>query len=1124
MILLGTTALADQTCAMLARWSAEGLVEPFVRWLDDGSACGQAELVAGGERRAVSLAEALAGVEVARLQVIGLAIGTADGLDEANADALEKLMGLLYSRSGIPLLPAETYRLPAMVLVPAGVGAPLPAALFSGSFHPIVLVSPEDRAAPRTVNALTVGSEVMARHAAHAVAALCDMYRGVPPQALPTLADIAGQTPPGRLRVVRSFTRTIDAGFLADQVAARALRPQPKWPNPDRSRFADRELAPELTAALLDELMKAHAGVLGLTVYQPVTIPPPVPMSIWAAINAIWNYVVDRVRRAPAETLDRVVGRGYDRVATFFEKRAPEGSGVKRVLRWAERDPSQPAREFVESQLATVPFAEAEGAVGPAWRDLISLTLGLADGGDLPSPLRTDFLTSGGTRLIVRDPSLLAPGPEPPPLDGGVAPSGGAVRTCDPARWEALGQGADKQQDAAGVAFGHWLERVRPSLLWQLGVRLAANLETAARECAIPGPDQPGAPDQAAGGEGGPGGGDKPGGAGITAPAAGLNALGAASSQVARDTGNARRRFLLRGLVLNTLLLVALVVATALAPLAWWCVPPLILAEMALWLVLAARSWRHRDRAVRAAEEYEAQTALEELNALALRTVRQRDAERLQRRYDEYLDWSEILSVLLHRPLAGRAVDQYPRVRSLRAADFPQAWAYRVAVARDATLMALSNRAKSRLFQPGWLGELESVVDRRVREDRARSLTGTEPTDAAVLPDPTSDTSGAYSADESPRRWFLDGVLRGTHRGVDDSPLAYQLVRFVTALRPEEIAQDLGPCGGDDGRLAPSAAWMDRPAGLDYLAASVRPAVVRVLVTDGRPPGGTAVVVGSEGVAVTSRRTARTGTAARVQLHDGTWADASVEATGPPSDLVLVKFAPPAGLSAAVPGTTGELLIGSPVFSLGYPDAATDRPVLSWGLVTAKSTSSEGTGAFVQIGSAPVGGGPGTPVFDLDGRLVGVVATAELPLQDEPPPEHVTRLVPAEAIIQAVKGERAPAPQVDDQPEANVAAVGYFATLLSGDVTSFPPGLLTAGTAAASGVERVICSDATYGDASASRDGAAAPEGSALCAPLRWSARRCDVSASLRPEDLSGYRRAQPAPPTGPVSPTDDLV
>jgi hypothetical protein len=367
MILLSTTPLADPTCSMLALWSAEGLVEPFVRWSDDGSASGQAELVVDGERRALPLAEALRDEEVAGLQVVGLALGTEDGLGDADANALEKLMGLLYLGSGRPLLPAETYHLPAMVLVPAGVGTALPAALLSGNFHPVVLVSPEDRAAPRMVNALTAGPEVVARHAAHAVTALCDLYRGVAPQALPTLTVIANQTPPGRLRVVRSFSRTIDAGFLADHVAARALRPQPKWPNPDRSRFSDRDLTPELTAALLNELMRAHPGVLGLTVYQPLTIPRPASLSLWAAVLAIWNYISARVRRVPAETLDRVVGRVYDGVAAFFEKRAPEGSGVKRILRWAERDPSQPAREFVERQLATVQFAEADGAVGPLW-------------------------------------------------------------------------------------------------------------------------------------------------------------------------------------------------------------------------------------------------------------------------------------------------------------------------------------------------------------------------------------------------------------------------------------------------------------------------------------------------------------------------------------------------------------------------------------------------------------------------------------------------------------------------------------------------------------------------------------------------------------------------------------
>ncbi len=172
------------------------------------------------------------------------------------------------------------------------------------------------------------------------------------------------------------------------------------------------------------------------------------------------------------------------------------------------------------------------------------------------------------------------------------------------------------------------------------------------------------------------------------------------------------------------------------------------------------------------------------------------------------------------------------------------------------------------------------------------------------------------------------------------------------------------------------------------LAATVGPTVVAIDVRTAAGAGsGSGVIVTDEGRIVTNHHVV--GGAERggivVTLSDGRMFEASIVGTDPPTDLAVITLDdPPDDLQAATLGDSEAVEVGDPVAAIGNPlglshtvttgiVSALDRPV-----TTAQAGQAPGEAATpvttnaIQV-DAPINpGNSGGPLFDADGRVIGI--------------------------------------------------------------------------------------------------------------------------------------------------------
>lgn len=121
----------------------------------------------------------------------------------------------------------------------------------------------------------------------------------------------------------------------------------------------------------------------------------------------------------------------------------------------------------------------------------------------------------------------------------------------------------------------------------------------------------------------------------------------------------------------------------------------------------------------------------------------------------------------------------------------------------------------------------------------------------------------------------------------------------------------------------------------------------------------------------------------KVSLADGRLYDATVIGTDGSSDLaVLVLKSPPRDLQPVVLGDSGAVPVGAPVMAVGNPlglantvtvgiVSAIDRPVSS----TSQETNTSVVTNAIQIDAAINPGNSGGPLFDFQGRVIGITSS-----------------------------------------------------------------------------------------------------------------------------------------------------
>ncbi len=186
--------------------------------------------------------------------------------------------------------------------------------------------------------------------------------------------------------------------------------------------------------------------------------------------------------------------------------------------------------------------------------------------------------------------------------------------------------------------------------------------------------------------------------------------------------------------------------------------------------------------------------------------------------------------------------------------------------------------------------------------------------------------------------------------------------------------------------LAPGGPAAARP--LPDLVEDVAPAVVNIHTAGtveshggwwfGSPFGyrewtslGSGFVVDPAGLVITNHHVVRHATTIRVGLHDGRTFDASVVGVDPAADLALLSIEA-ADLPAVALASSGAARVGEDVFAVGNPYGY-DHTVTA-GILSAKYRDL-GIGPyddFLQTDASINPGNSGGPLFDAEGRVIGV--------------------------------------------------------------------------------------------------------------------------------------------------------
>lgn len=158
---------------------------------------------------------------------------------------------------------------------------------------------------------------------------------------------------------------------------------------------------------------------------------------------------------------------------------------------------------------------------------------------------------------------------------------------------------------------------------------------------------------------------------------------------------------------------------------------------------------------------------------------------------------------------------------------------------------------------------------------------------------------------------------------------------------------------------------------------AVGPAVVAVYTRKGRAfaGGGSGFILSEEGLVVTNHHVVDSASAVEVRLSDGQRFEAEVLGSDAATDLALLQLDGATSLPEATLGRSGPLEVGDWVVAIGNPMGLEHSA--SVGIVSGKSRGSLGLYRdsyldFLQTDADIAPGSSGGPLFDLEGRVVGI--------------------------------------------------------------------------------------------------------------------------------------------------------
>src|ERR1035437_6329185 len=961
IVIAAQSETGETVLANLCSWSRSGLLSEFCWWPTppDGSERGfVVKRIVRGELREESLSHALDQVDPDDVRLVGFYCAGPDGFDVRFADALQQRVDA--AADVIRFRPAHPVRATMVVVQPA-VGERVPAGLFRGRWLANVLMVAEYRRKPDAPNALADTPEMLPAHAANALATTADLWHDARPDRKSVLDGLVpGQVGPHPVTVVpvRCYSRIVDLGYLPDHLAASVFqRSSEAWPNPDRDHFERRSSPDEIVNYLTRRYLQKHEEVLGATPFTPVVPPPRPQLTILETLRWIWQELIRAINSKPIEMMEGLLAATVDRTAAFLEQHIGPDRPFD-VVRWRERANRTGDLTELRHELDR-PLVAPTGRVADTWRDLLALAFGLIDGSPLPEGIDAEVAKLDDRRLVVTAPDQIVPDPReaPPP-----SPDGSQPRACDPLtlRTQMAEEPAADDADAADLSEAAPPPASSPVVgrdgpVWIVGESIAEALLQGRAGAADP-PPQPLPPEPTE---------------------QDRKLMEKARRKLARRQRRRARRGLL-GRLLGPLVL------EGAASWAVWTRLPLLLAGLAqgvllialggVYVQLARRRYRRRQRTAREAIEQE----VARLNETLKRSLCKGDEQRLAARYDEYLDWAEMIGWFAHDPWIGEALHRMDVRTPIDAATIPASMM--VALGRvGERVESLRRQGQRQLFRPGWLSGLYAAVEHSVLEELRQE----------------------------------EGAASGTTAGARNTPLG-----ATGGDSDTEGVPPPGEGGHEPDPLPPATAWFSPPENLSELYAALKPSIVRISVTDvaGERFGGTGVLSSRGGTIATARHVIEHAAEITVTFADGTEVPAEVMRTAAAADVAIIAAPPPDSATAAMLAPQDEQVVqGEPVITLGHPLLLDGEPTLAWGLITATDRhitiedAPDGIGRFpvIQATYQSTGGASGSPVFDLEGRVIGIHSAGSKAAAGDERAQYMSSAVPTSALRELLAEQQA---------------------------------------------------------------------------------------------------------------------
>jgi hypothetical protein len=508
---------------IVADWCAGGLVDGSL-WVsaDAWAAAGghleevKADVVNTDGVAADFLLDVLGLVRFDALRVVVVNVATRERPGDPGLTQLAEA----FARALRSHLPEQTPLRVINIIVPASGVAGVPRSVLLETQHASavnVVVSPEDRI---TDEHISVGVRPgdggnLEGHAALAAVTAGALWRGMEgaPFDEQRNPSLGGE----HLLVSRTFASAVQVEPLIDSVSQRALQPREDWPTPDSDDVNPPIPALDgarLAARALEKCGELADGALQYDRYQPPPPPALRTIGLLHAFGELFRFLYRRLRRLPREVGLRIRTAAVER-AERLSQSMTYGHDSTVAVKVGARGVGDPlSMESVVSEAHQV--LEVTGALQETynpptpelWRALRGLVFGLIDGSDLPEDF--EVLIAGDLRQVITRPDRLVPNPfdaAQPALVVAIAKALGVATVTLPAGdpWAARriraalearlaelrqpsesGEEPDKKRAAQASkvesvleGLTGWIDRQSSTLLWQVGERLAAQIETA---------------------------------------------------------------------------------------------------------------------------------------------------------------------------------------------------------------------------------------------------------------------------------------------------------------------------------------------------------------------------------------------------------------------------------------------------------------------------------------------------------------------------------------------------------------------------------------------------------------------------------------------------------------------